>query len=402
MATVSIVIRKDKINQKQEAPIHFRIIKNRKVSYMSSGIKIPLSNWDDDKSKVKSTHKNSARLNSFLANKFAEIQDTVLELETTSNSLSSKMLKGKIFGKNGISFFKLAEEIINSYLQENKIGTYDKCRSILKKVREYVSYKDILLQEINVEFLIKYEAYLRQKIRNSTNTIHKDLKFFRRIFNEAYRRELIEHNQNPFLRFKLKQEKTHRTFLTESELEAIENVQLPLGSRLDLHRDMFVFSAYVGGLRVSDVLLLKWNQFDGNSIDITIHKTKEQLSIKIPNRGLEIIQKYSHNKTDSNSFMFPMLPNNLDQQDFRALDSAISSATASINKNLKKIAEKCNIIKPLSFHIARHTWATRALRKGISIDKVQKLMGHSAISQTQVYAKIASTELDNAMNAFNE
>lgn len=82
--------------------------------------------------------------------------------------------------------------------------------------------------------------------------------------------------------------------------------------------------------------------------------------------------------------------------------SQISSATAYINKNLKLLAKKATIEKPLSFHISRHTWATRALRKGISIDKVSKLMGHAQLRETQIYAKIVNEELDKAMDVFND
>ncbi len=96
-----------------------------------------------------------------------------------------------------------------------------------------------------------------------------------------------------------------------------------------------------------------------------------------------------------------MLPKELDMNNPRLVDNEISSATAYINKNLKIIAGKVGIEKPLSFHISRHTWATRALRKGISIDKVSKIMGHAAIRETQIYAKIVNEELDKAMDVFN-
>ncbi len=84
------------------------------------------------------------------------------------------------------------------------------------------------------------------------------------------------------------------------------------------------------------------------------------------------------------------------------MDTAISRATAYINKNLKFLATKAEIDKHISFHTSRHTWATRALGKGISIDKVSKIMGHAAIKETQVYAKIVSSELDKAMDVFND
>ena len=97
-----------------------------------------------------------------------------------------------------------------------------------------------------------------------------------------------------------------------------------------------------------------------------------------------------------------MLPNDLNVNDARTVDKEISIATAYINKNLKIIAEKVELSKPVSFHVSRHTWATRALTKGMSIDKVSKIMGHAAIRETQIYAKIVSEELDKAMEIFNE
>ncbi len=97
-----------------------------------------------------------------------------------------------------------------------------------------------------------------------------------------------------------------------------------------------------------------------------------------------------------------MLQNNIDLNNPRELDNAISSATSYINKNLKIICKKIGVEKNLSFHISRHTFATRALRKGISIDKVSKILGHSSIKETQVYAKIVSSEMDKAMDIFND
>ena len=106
MATVTIVFRKDKFNKKEEAPIHFRIIKNRKSSYIASGIMIPKDHWDEKNNKVKSNHRNSARLNSYLSNKFTEIQDTVFEHETISKSLTSRTLRDKVFGKKPTCYLR--------------------------------------------------------------------------------------------------------------------------------------------------------------------------------------------------------------------------------------------------------------------------------------------------------
>jgi integrase/recombinase XerD len=402
MATVSIIYRKDKLNKKGEAPIHFRIIKDRKVNYISSGIMLIEDLWDFKKNCIKGKHKNSARLNSFLSNKFTELQDQVFEHDTISKSLTGRQLRDKIYGKKATDFFTFADEAVKRYLQNGKIGTYDKNCSIIAKLKKYMNERKIAFQEITPDFLIKYEKYLKEHHHNSTNTVCKDFKFIRRLFNDAYSQDLIEHQIIPFNKYKMKTEKTQRSYLTEDELILIVDLHLTPGTRIELHRDMFVFAAYAGGLRVSDVLQLQWKQFDGQHINFTIMKTGSQLSIKVPNKSLEIINKYKPIEPNKNGFIFPQLPADVDLANARELDTAISRSTAYINKNLKIIKNKLELEKKISFHISRHTFATRALRKGISIDKVSKIMGHSDIRETQIYAKIVSSELDKAMDIFND
>jgi integrase/recombinase XerD len=138
-----------------------------------------------------------------------------------------------------------------------------------------------------------------------------------------------------------------------------------------------------------------------NTFISTFRKTGGQLSIKLPNKALHIIQIYQTKKSKPNEFIFPILSVDLDFDNARAVDGAISNATAYTNKNLKLISGKAGLNKNISFHTSRHTFATRALTKGMSIDKVSKLMGHAAIRETQIYAKIVSEELDKAMDVFN-
>ena len=401
MSTVSIVYRKDKLNKKNEAPIHFRIIKNRKTTYISAGVMIPEIFWDNEKNKIKPSYKNSSRLNSFITNKFAELQDEVFEYETHSKSLTTRQLKEKIYGKIPTDFFSFADEAINNYKDDGKIGTYRTHISTIRILKEYVNNRSIQFEDITPEFLMKYERHLKTSRTLKTNTIHRHFKFFRKLFNDAIRLDKFDYQNNPFKKYKLKLEKTTREYLSEEELKALEEVPTVSGERMNLHKQMFIFAAYTGGLRISDVLKLQWRNFDGTHIHVIIHKTKSQLSIKLPNKALEIIKQYLTKQSKPTDFIFPMLTNGLDLNNPQKAFDEISSATAYVNKNLKILATKAKIDKPLSFHISRHTWATTALKKGISIDKVSKLLGHAQLRETQIYAKIVNEELDKAMEAFN-
>lgn len=402
MATITTVFRKDKINKNNQAPIHFRIIKNRKIRYITSELMLDIEDWDFSNNKVKTRVKNSARLNAFLAKKHSDIQDSVLKFETKNKSVSSNQLKQYVFGSEPINIFKFSETILNQYQENNQISTLRRATAVMNKLNDYMQGKPLHLQEITPEFLETYEKHLKTAHNNKVNTIAKDLKFIRRIFNEAYKKDLIEHSAIPFRKYKLKSEKTEREYLTDAELMSIEEVKLTPGTKIEMHRDMFVFASYAGGIRVSDVLKLRWLDFDGTHIHLTMRKTKEQISIKLPNKSLQIIEKYKHLKEGQLSYIFPILQANFYELDAQNTHKALVSSTSLVNNSLNKIRTKLGIHKKLTFHISRHTFATRALRKGIAIDKVQKILGHSDIKETQIYAKIVSSELDNAMDVFND
>ncbi len=402
MSSLSIVLRYDRINKNNEAPINFFLVKNRKLVKVATGILVKQDFWDKNKCRVKRGHPNANRINAYLSTKYGELQDEVLKHETSTKSLAAKKLKEKVFGHEPTNIFQFADQFIQKYLEKGSVSTYDRCKTVIKKLEKYIGNRKLCLQDIDADFLSKYEKYLRVKQKNCTNTIHANYKFLRTLYNEAYRKGLIDHSDIPFNKYVLSLEKTQRTFLTNTELAALEGLKLRQESNLALHRDMFVFAAYSGGIRISDMLLMKWKQFDGTHIHITIKKTGSQLSLKLPQRALDILFTYQPDKNKPDQFIFPVLPSDLDLSDPVAVDTAISRGTALVNKSLNAITEKAKINKHISFHISRHTWATQALRKGISIDKVSRLMGHANIRETQIYAKIVSEELDKAMDAFND
>src|SRR5205809_6731734 len=156
------------------------------------------AHWDADKYRVNLKHPNSERLNAYLARKAAEFKDEVLDQEKKHKSLTSRQLRDKIIGKKPTDFFKFADEANRRYLADGKIGTYDKNASIIQKLKEYLKETPIDIQDIDPQFLSKYEKYLKETLKNKINTVHKDLKFLRKLFNDAQRQDLIEYQQNPF------------------------------------------------------------------------------------------------------------------------------------------------------------------------------------------------------------
>jgi len=239
-----------------------------------------------------------------------------------------------------------------------------------------------------------------QKLGNSNNTIHSNLKVFKMLCNKAVKEGVIELQNNPFTRFNFKWENVEKIFLTEEEVLAIQKVELKADSVMNIHKDLFVFASFTGGIRVSDLLTLRWEDFDGVNLRLFVLKTKSHLSIKVPNIALKILKKY-RKENQTTGYIFPILDEELNSSAQDVLKRQISAKTALINKNLKIIAGKANIVKRVSVHTSRHTFGTLALKKGMNIAHVSKLMAHSNIATTMAYAKIVNKDLDDAMDVFN-
>ncbi|NDK57585.1 site-specific integrase [Pontibacter fetidus] len=402
MATVKILLKTEKTNAQGEAPLYLRIIKNRAAKYISLGIRLNPRHWNEREKKVKKSHPNSQRLNNYLAVKIAEAEGVALSMETGEKAVSSVKIKEAVLGKSSESFLKYADAFIQGMEKNNQVSTAAKAKAIFSKLREFLGKKDLLFDQLTVTFLKSYERYLKDKVGNSTNTIHANLKVFRRIINEAISEDIIPYDQNPFLKFKLKLERTTKIYLTEEELLKIEELPLKAGTRKYHHRNMYVFAAYAGGLRISDILQLKWKHFDGERVVIDTHKTGSTVSIKLPLKAINILEEYRSTEISQDDFIFPILKPHKDYANPKVLYRALSSATAYTNKDIRAIGTQIGITGNLSFHSSRHTWATRALKKGMRIEYVSKLMGHTSIRTTQIYAKIVSEELDKAMDLFNE
>lgn len=404
MASIKLILMESKVDKNGEIPLYIRIIKDRKPKFVSIGVKLNPEFWDSTTNTVKKKHPNSARLNAFIAQKIADANEVAINMETKKGYVTSKRIKENILGKPSISFTRYFEDYLARLQKTGKIGTYDKANAVYLKFKKYTNGSEVMFDEIGLAFLRKYEEYLKNDLGNSVNTIHSNLKIFRKLFNDAIREEIIEPNLNPFIKFKLSWVNPKKEYLSEAELLKIEEYQLKEGSKIFHHKNAYVFAAYTAGIRISDLLQLRWRDFDGTHVQFTTHKTNDTIRVKLPNKALNIVLYYKEKSGDlsPDNFIFPFLVNDADYSNPSVLFKAISSNTAYANKNLKAIQVALGIEKNLSFHTSRHTWATLALKKGMRIEYVSKLMTHSTIKTTQIYAKIVNSELDKAMDVFND
>ena len=403
MATFTIIAQKHKMLSNGDIPLMIRIIISRKIMYSSLEIRVKLEQWDN-KSKIIKKHPNATLLNNKINKRLSEIQSIYLELERNNDFVSIEILKKAINGNTLIknSFIDYFRNYIEVLKEKEKHGTRDKFEAVYRKLIHYNKNRDLTFDEINVDFLKNYESYLRNKLGNSNNTIHGNFRIIRKLLNDAIREDLVPVNKNPFIKYKLTLDKVEKIYLTETEVGQLYNIELPTEHLICIGRDMFVFACYAGGLRISDLLKLKYKHYDGERITIMMHKTKQVVQVKLSSIAKEILHKYFNIEHGIEDYIFPVLVREKDDINSLTLFRAISSNTAYINRLLKIATNKTGINKNISFHTSRHTFATLALRKGIRLEYVSKLMGHSSVKQTSSYAKIVNEELDKAMELFKE
>lgn len=207
----------------------------------------------------------------------------------------------------------------------------------------------------------------------------KHLERLRKLMNFAMDQEWLD--KNPFARYKLKFNRHKKEYLSKEELKIFEEAELDI-KRYDIVRDVFVFACYTG-LSYTDLRQLNENNIvrgiDGDYWIFTQREKNEQ-PVKIPllDKALSILDNYKSYSELNNGKLLPVYSNQ------------------KINVYIKDIAASLEIYKHLTFHSARHTFATTVtLSNGVPIETVSKMLGHTKISTTQVYARVLEQKISN-------
>ncbi|HCN84279.1 MAG TPA: recombinase, partial [Sphingobacteriaceae bacterium] len=265
-------------------------------------------------------------------------------------------------------------------------GTLDRYQTSLKHTVAFIQWKykvsDINIRGINHEFIMSYDFYLRSERNCNNNSTVKYLKNFKKIILICIANGWLD--KDPFIKYKPKVKEVIREYLTMEDLQRISDKQFT-NVRLTQVRDIFLFSCYTG-LAYADVKKLKREEIsiglDGQKwIFTSRQKTDTASRIPLLPTALQIMQKYEdHPECSDLGKLLPVLSNQ------------------KMNSYLKEIADVCNIEKELTFHIARHTFATTiTLANGVSIESVSKMLGHTNIRTTQHYAKILDSKVGEDM-----
>lgn len=407
VAKFKVLIRLNKLAKStNEAPVCIRITKDRRMIYKTL-FHVEPKYWDAKGQSVKKQHPNAALLNAKITKTRAELEQETYLLTMSNDSIGVSTIRNKINDRTSLDLFEYADKYIEQLHKEGKHASYKKNKSIIKKLRIYLK-KDVLpIKSISSEFIKQYEMYLLNTLGNKRNTATVNMKGLSKLVGDIFKSYNLDETNNPFRNFKFKREVTDKTFLEIEEVKKILNLRFKPNSPLYDARELFLFECFTG-LRISDILSLKWKNVTGEEITISMRKTRKLLAIPKSDYVKSIIEKRrlwiekNGGKILPEKYVFNILKIDIDLVTAQEALNAISSATAIINRQLKKIAEKANIDKSLSTHVGRHTFATMLITKNIDVMDVRDLLGHGDVRVTQIYAKVVSKKKEEAINVLNK
>lgn len=388
---VLFFLKRDKQKANGNMPIFCRITIDKQEARFGIKKDVHPSMWDVNAGKATGRTSEAVEINSIIEQTRTALFNVYNEIQLSEALVTAEKVKNHFLGGATKDHTLLKQFLRHNEDVEKLIGiskskaTYQKYEVTRKHLTDFIKQKynlsDISFKEINHLFLTDFEVYLLTTCGCNPNTTAKFMQFFKRIVIIAKNNGWIK--ADPFTNYKIRLKKVDRGYLLQNEVEAIMSKHFPT-KRLEQVRDIFVFSCFCG-LAYIDVKKLRKEDirtsFDEN-LWIMGKREKTDVSFSIPLLDIpkKILEKYEGTLPDNRILPVP--------------------SNQKMNAYLKEIGALCGIDKDLSFHLARHTFATLTLSKGVSIESVSKMLGHTNIKTTQIYARITDSKISHDMNAF--
>ncbi|CAN1505366.1 XerD Site-specific recombinase XerD [Flavobacteriaceae bacterium] len=395
--TLHFYAKSTKSNSAGLFPIYVRLTVNGKRLEFSTKKFVEPSKWSSEMTKMKGQSEEARSLNEYLDLMKSKVFDIQMGLIHRNEEITIEVFKNILNGTKErqrllIPIFEEHNNKIKELIGiEYAPGTYERYKTSLKHTKDFLNWKysisDIDITKIDYAFITDYEFYLRSVRKCANNTAVKYIKNFNKIIKICLANDWLD--KNPFANYKSKVKEVERVYLSEDEIQNIINKDFKT-ERLSLVRDIFLFSCFTG-LAYIDVKNLTKSHIslgiDGDKWIFT-HRQKTETASKIPILSVTqmIIDKYSdHPQSVNEDKLLPILSNQ------------------KMNAYLKEIATVCEIEKELTFHIARHTFATTVtLTNGVPIESVSKMLGHKNLRTTQHYAKVLDRKVSDDMKILRD
>ncbi|MDR0231410.1 MAG: site-specific integrase [Dysgonamonadaceae bacterium] len=394
-STFSILffIKKNELKKNGLTTIMIRITVNGKQIQFSSNLQVNPESWDQKSGKVRGRSSFSKELNSQIEIIRTTLYKHYIRLISDCEEITPNKIKAAFLSSGNettlIYQFEKHNELYQSMTgSQVTYKTYSRYELTKNRLIEFMEHeyevRDIQLNKITVSFIEKFYLYIQSQYHCSNNTTMKFIQRFRAVMNFVENSGLLQ--KNPFFFYKIRFQKTSRTYLNMEEINKIWQKEFST-KRLEQVRDVFIFSCYTG-LSFIDICNLREENiqlaFD-NKYWVIINRQKNNNPSHIPllKIPLQIIKKYKRQLSDGK--IFPI------------------SSNQKMNEYLKEIMAICGIEKNVTFHTARHSFSTSVtLGNGVPIETISQMLGHNNIKTTQIYAKITDLKISMDMKSLDK
>jgi len=379
--------------------LYMRMVLSGKRTDISLSYTLKKGEWNDKEQTLKGKHPDRG----FVLNLTNKYRQRALEVyqQLIQRGLDNdvNIIRQKVTGSgNDMSLeptlLKLFDGVIDRKRilsgQNNTLPTiqkYECCKKHLRSfIKKYYSAEDIKFSRLDLQFIEDFELYLKTDGKCCHNTAMKHIQILKTIYKTASAHGYTD--KDPFQKYKIRMEEVVRCYLTEKEIQNLLELDLP-GYKLSNVRDLFLFSCFTG-LAYVDLkkLAARHIQFENGKYWIRTRRQKTNVKTNVPllDIPMRIINRHCP-----------------DFESIAAEDKIFKViSNQKMNVYLKELAKLCGISKVLTFHIARHTFATTVtLNNGVPIESVSSMLGHKHITTTQHYAKLLDKKLEEDMNRLN-
>lgn len=359
---VKAILRTDKRRQDGLCPIYLKVTIKGKSTKLPAGIAASPQEWITATGMFKEAP--SSVRNCVVKKKVAAIEIFLWKQLAADIDLTLKMVRQQFAKQKTVGFYSLVDECYEMQFRIISEGTKAHYRLVRKRLTEF--QKSIVINEINVQFLLRFENFLKGK-GVGVSGIATHHKILRVIINYGIKHKLIQ--ENPYADFKVHRGKPRTATLTSEQIRALQALVIKLGKNklnkgLELTRDLFLFSCYTA-LRFGYVTKLTHQQIVGRShLLVEQGKTGSLVHVPLLSRSLELIDKYA---LPGRVTIFPDIKNQ------------------TANRHLKRIAQMCSIETNVHFHLSRHSFGNVMANSGVNAITLSKLMGHSSMRTTMIY-----------------
>ncbi len=385
---LTVVVLDKRIKKKDgTSPVKLRLTFLRKQKYYI--VKRGLSFSENEFKKVRASRPRG---------EYKEMSLYLNAVENHANEIISS-LDTFTFEKFEQSFFEKKQKVsdvisyfdayISKLREKGKYNTADGYLYSKKTLIRFYGKDKIPFSFVNIDFLKSYEVWMVRTNRSYT-TIGMYLRYLRAIFNQAIADGIIKQEDYPFglNKYQIPKSKNTKRALTISEIEQIYIYEAEAGSTEEWARDMWIFSYLCNGMNITDVLRLKYKNIEGGKIKFyrkktsTTTKERKQITVVITDDVNDIIERWGNKPQMLNSYIFPELSEGMNEEEKLR---RIKQARKTINKYMKRIADKLEIDKEVTTYYARHSFGTVLKRMGVSSEFIKESFGHTSLQTTDNY-----------------